>query len=145
LEYLEKEDVPYVFDRETWKLYRMHTSDPETWTEIEDGDRASHIRYNLESGSMGGEIVAVIAMFYGIIVSMYFFDNRRHHKPHIHVRYQGNEVVIGLPEGEVLEGAIPAGKLKLVAAWIELHREELMADWELASQGETVFTIDPLR
>jgi len=53
--------------------------------------------------------------------------------------------VIGLPEGEVLEGAIPAGKLKLVAAWIELHREELMADWELASQGETVFPIDPLR
>ncbi|MCF8142428.1 MAG: DUF4160 domain-containing protein [Deltaproteobacteria bacterium] len=43
------------------------------------------------------------------------------------------------------EGAIPAGKLKLVAAWIELHREELMADWELASQGETVFPIDPLR
>jgi len=46
LEYLEKEDVPYVFDRETWKLYRMHTSDPETWTEIEDSDRAFHIRYN---------------------------------------------------------------------------------------------------
>ena len=53
--------------------------------------------------------------------------------------------MISLPEGEVLEGTIPAGKLKLVAAWIELHREELMADWELASQGETVFPIDPLR
>ena len=25
-------------------------------------------------------------------------------------------------------------KLKLVVAWIELHKEELMADWELASQ-----------
>ena len=89
--------------------------------------------------------MAVIAMFYGIIISMYFFDNRRHHRPHIHVRYQGKEAVISLPEGEVLEGAIPAGKLKLVAAWIKLHREELMANWELASHGETVFPIDPLR
>jgi hypothetical protein len=32
--------------------------------------------------------MAVIAMFYGIIVSMYYFDNRPHHRPHIHVRYQ---------------------------------------------------------
>ena len=51
--------------------------------------------------------MAVIAMFYGIIVSMYFFDNQRHHKPHVHVRYQGHEAVMGLPEGEVLEGSFP--------------------------------------
>jgi len=30
-------------------------------------------------------------MFYGIIVSMYFFDHRRHHVPHIHVKYQDQE------------------------------------------------------
>jgi len=89
--------------------------------------------------------MAVIAMFYGIIVSMYFFDNQRHHKPHVHVRYQGHEAVVGLPEGEVLEGAIPGPKLKLVVAWIELHKEELMADWELASQGHTIFPVEPLR
>lgn len=35
-----------MFERETWTLYRMHTSDPETWTEIEDADRAFHIRFN---------------------------------------------------------------------------------------------------
>jgi len=32
-----------------------------------------------------------------------------------------------------------------VQAWIEIHREDLMADWLLASQGQTVFTIDPLK
>lgn len=32
-----------------------------------------------------------ISMFYGIIVSMYFFDNNRHHRPHIHIRYQDEE------------------------------------------------------
>ena len=27
----------------------------------------------------------VISMFFGIIVSLYFQDNVRHHRPHIHV------------------------------------------------------------
>jgi len=89
--------------------------------------------------------MAVISMFYGIIISMYFFDDRRHHLAHIHVRYQDQEAVIAIPGGKVLEGSIPSGKLKLVEAWIEIHREDLMADWELASAGQTVFPIDPLK
>ena len=89
--------------------------------------------------------MAIIAMFYGIIVSMYFFDQRQHHMPHIHVKYQDEEAVIAIPEGEVLEGTLKANKLRLVQAWIEIHREELMADWELASQGESIFKIDPLK
>ena len=35
--------------------------------------------------------------------------------------------------------------MKLVLAWIEIHNEELMADWELATRGETIFKIDPLK
>lgn len=89
--------------------------------------------------------MAVIAMFYGIIISMYYFDNRRHKQPHIHVRYQKYEAVAGIPEGEVLEGELPANKMKLVQAWIEIHKDELMADWELASSGQNVFRIDPLK
>ncbi len=89
--------------------------------------------------------MAIIAMFYGIIVSMYYFDKRRHHMPHIHVKYQDEEAVIAIPEGEVLEGTLKANKLRLVQAWIEIHQEELMADWELASQGESIFKIDPLK
>ena len=89
--------------------------------------------------------MAIIAMFYGIIVSMYFFDNRRHKMPHIHIKYQDNEVVISIPDGEVLEGEMKSKKPRLVQAWIEIHQDELMADWELASQGETVFKIDPLK
>ncbi len=89
--------------------------------------------------------MAVIAMFYGIIVSMYFFDRQRHQLPHVHVKYQDQEAVIAIPDGEVLEGEIRANKLKLVQAWIEIHRDELMADWELASQGQAIFKIDPLK
>jgi len=89
--------------------------------------------------------MAVISMFYGIIVSMYYFDKRRHHLPHIHVKYQDQEAVIAIPNGEVLEGGLMQSKLKLVQAWSEIHRDELMADWELASQGQLVFKIDPLK
>jgi hypothetical protein len=89
--------------------------------------------------------VPVISMFYGIIVSLYYVDNKQHNLPHIHVRYQENEVVIGIPEGDILEGSIPGNKLKLVQAWIEIHREELMADWELAVSGQPPYKIEPLR
>lgn len=37
--------------------------------------------------------MAVISMFYGIIISIYFFDNKRHKMPHIHVNYQEDEAV----------------------------------------------------
>ena len=87
----------------------------------------------------------VISMFYGIIVSLYFLDRGKHKKPHLHARYQNKEAVISIPDGQVLGGELPANKLRLVQAWIEIHREELLADWELASQGQTVFKIDPLR
>lgn len=89
--------------------------------------------------------MAILAMFYGIIVSMYFFDVRRHHSPHVHVKYQEQEAVLSIPDGQVLEGDLRASKLKLVQAWIEIHQDELMADWELASQGQQVFKIDPLK
>jgi hypothetical protein len=89
--------------------------------------------------------MAILSMFYGIIVSMYYLDNRRHHLPHIHVKYQDQEVVIAIPGGEILEGGLKTSKLKLVQAWIEIHQDELMANWELASQGQSVFKIEPLR
>lgn len=86
-----------------------------------------------------------ISAFYGIIIYMYFMDNRQHKVPHIHVKYQGQEVVVSIPDGNVLEGNIPASKMKLLQAWIEIHKDELMADWELAVSGEHPYKIDPLR
>jgi len=44
-----------------------------------------------------------------------------------------------------LEGTLRQNKMKLVQAWIEIHQEELMADWELAIAGEPIFRIDPLK
>jgi hypothetical protein len=86
-----------------------------------------------------------ISMFYGIIVYMYYFDNSQHKMPHIHVKYQGEEAVFSIPSGEILDGTIKPNKKKLVEAWIVIHQEELMANWDLAVSGEKVFNIDPLK
>jgi len=86
-----------------------------------------------------------ISMFYGIIVYMYFMDNKQHRRPHIHAKYQDREVVVSIPDGDVLDGRIPNAKMKLLEAWIELHKDELMADWELTVSGQHPYKIDPLR
>jgi len=76
---------------------------------------------------------------------MYYLDNKRHHLPHIHVRYQEKEAVFLIETGEILEGELPGNKRKLVEAWIEIHHEDLIADWSLAIIGQTLFTIEPLK
>jgi len=50
-----------------------------------------------------------------------------------------------LPDGEVLSGSINKSKMKLLLAWMEIHKDELIADWELAVSGELPYKIEPLR
>ncbi len=87
----------------------------------------------------------VISMFYGLIVAMYYLDTKQHKLPHIHIIYAETEAVYQIPDGNLLEGSLPANKEKLVKAWIEIHKEELMANWQLAISGNKVFAIDPLK
>ena len=86
-----------------------------------------------------------ISMFYGILVAIMFEDNDRHHLPHFHVRYQNFKASIAIEDGSVLAGSFPPKQLKLVQAWVEIHRDELFADWELATNGEELFRIPPLQ
>jgi hypothetical protein len=87
----------------------------------------------------------VISMFYGLIIAMYYLDTKQHKLPHIHVKYGEKEAVYQIPDGELLEGSMPVNKEKLIKAWIEIHREDLIANWELAVTGNSVFKIDPLK
>ena len=56
----------------------------------------------------------VLSMFYGIIIRMFYFDNKEHHLPHIHIEYGEYKAVISIPNGEILGGNFPNDKLKLV-------------------------------
>ena len=49
----------------------------------------------------------VVSMFYGLIISMYYLDNKKHSLPHIHVRFGDDEAVYSIPDGECLDGKLP--------------------------------------
>ncbi len=87
----------------------------------------------------------IISMFYGIVVVIYYEDTGRHHKAHIHARYQGDSASIAIDDGEVLAGKLPPKQLRMVLAWVDIHKDELLADWEIAVVGEEPFRIEPLR
>jgi hypothetical protein len=85
-----------------------------------------------------------ISMFYGLLVRMFFNDIEKHHSPHIHVEYQGQVGTYAISDGELLAGKLPPNKHKLVVAWIEIHKDDLAADWALAVNGQTPFKIKGL-
>lgn len=86
----------------------------------------------------------VLSTFFGIIVRMYREVGGKHNVPHIHAEYSGDEVVVAL-DGTVLEGEIPKNRMKLLEAWMVIHREDLEVNWKLLTNGEQFFRIDPLK
>ncbi len=85
-----------------------------------------------------------LSMFFGIIVRMQSERGGKYNKPHVHALYGDAEVVVTV-EGEILEGNLPNKQIKLLLAWIAIHEDELRANWELLSNGEGYFKIEPLR
>ena len=81
-----------------------------------------------------------ISMFYGVLVRMYYDD---HNPPHFHAFYGKYKARFDF-DGKLLEGNMPVKQEKMIAAWSVIHRDELLADWELAKNGETLFNITPL-
>ena len=81
-----------------------------------------------------------ISMFYGIVIRMYYDD---HNPPHFHAFYGDYKDIFTL-EGELIEGNIPTSKAKLITAWTLIHKDELMANWQLAKNSEKLYSISPL-
>lgn len=72
-------------------------------------------------------------------------DNKEDKLPHVHIEYAEFTAVITITDGILLAGNFPPAKMKLVQAWIEIHKDELMANWKLAIAGQPVFKIDALK
>lgn len=85
-----------------------------------------------------------ISMFFGIIIRMYFAP-KEHNPPHIHIYFQDYRCLLNILSCELIEGELPGKQLRLVTAWIEIHREELLANWKLCQNGEKPFMIEPLK
>jgi len=84
--------------------------------------------------------VPVISRFLGIIIAMYWND---HAPPHFHARYGEYEITVDIQTG-IVSGTFPKRALKHVIEWYELHKNELMDDWELCRQSNNPKPIAPL-
>ena len=46
---------------------------------------------------------------------------------------------------EIIDGQMPVRQLRLIQAWMEIHKDELLANWTLCQNGEKPFQIEPLK
>ena len=83
----------------------------------------------------------LVSEFYGIKIYMYWKD---HMPPHFHAEYAGNSVIIDIDEAVVIKGVFPGRQLKLVLAWCELHKEELLKNWDSAKDNKEIVKVEPL-
>ena len=79
-----------------------------------------------------------ISRFFGIIIKMYFGD---HNPPHFKTKYGEFEANILIENGTLLNGDLPLSKLKLVSAWAEIHKTELLEMWH----SKQFHKVEPLR
>jgi len=86
-----------------------------------------------------------IARFFGIIVRMFAEPIAQHHRPHFHAYYQDDTAVYAIDTIELLAGSLPRRQQRLVEAWMELHQDELIEDWNRLQSGRVPFRIDPLQ
>ena len=82
-----------------------------------------------------------ISRFFGIVIQMFYDD---HSPPHFHAKYGRAQAVISVADLAVLKGSLPPRALGLVMEWAAQHREELMADWNLARTHSPLKSISPL-
>ena len=82
----------------------------------------------------------VISRFLGIVIAMFWDD---HAPPHFHAKYAEYEITVNILTG-VVEGKFPKRALRHVLDWYELHRDELIENWEICQKGEAPIAIEPL-
>lgn len=81
-----------------------------------------------------------ISRFLGIIIAMYYKD---HSPPHFHAIYGEYDITIEIESG-IINGRFPRRALRLVLEWLEMHKDELYENWQLAEQGKPLKGIAPL-
>lgn len=84
----------------------------------------------------------IICEFFGIKIYMYWDD---HSPEHFHAEYGEFKSQIAICDAVVLKGELPSKQLKLVLAWCEIHRDELLKNWLSAKEHGKISKIEPLR
>ena len=85
-----------------------------------------------------------ISRFFGIIIRMFAEPQAPRHRPHFHAYYQDAAAVFAIEPVEAIGGSLPRTQQRLVEAWAEIHKAELLADWERLQAGKPPLKIEPL-
>ncbi|HEX9506226.1 MAG TPA: DUF4160 domain-containing protein [Acidimicrobiia bacterium] len=83
-----------------------------------------------------------LSEFYGIVIYMYWRD---HPPAHFHAVYGEDEALVRIHDGAIIAGSIPHTARRLVEQWVDLHRTELLDNWNRAGRPEALLPIAPLR
>lgn len=86
-----------------------------------------------------------ISRFFGIVIRMFAEPGAPHHRPHFHAYFQDQAAVFAIDTIELIGGELPAREIHLVVAWAEIHRQELLENWNALQRGRLPSKIEPLR
>lgn len=81
-----------------------------------------------------------LSRFLGIVIGMFA---REHSPPHFHAVYGEYQVTVDIQTG-VVHGDFPKRALRLTLEWLDIHKEELLEDWERIQKGCPAKKIAPL-
>ena len=91
--------------------------------------------------------MAKLASFFGIILSMEKEDGVRHKAPHVHAWYSGHAASFDARTGKILacgKKGFPERQATWIRTWMDIHREELEAAWEMLKRGVNPPELPPL-
>lgn len=96
------------------------------------------------TASVNSTEFAVLSLFYGIVIRLKR-NPKSTSQPHIHADFQGATAKITLEPCEITQSNLPEKQARLVLAWVEIHKDDLLANWQLVQQGQMPVVIDGLK
>ena len=89
--------------------------------------------------------IKLISAYYGVMIAFTAARAKRETAPFIVALCDGAEAGFDVASNKLTFGQLPANKQILVNAWIEIHREELIASWNAGRLTGEYLKLDPLR
>ncbi|MDZ4850573.1 MAG: DUF4160 domain-containing protein [Pirellulaceae bacterium] len=74
------------------------------------------------------------------MIRMYYRD---HNPPHFHAEYGESEITVDIDTGSI-NGRFPKRALAATLEWLDINRNELEQNWQLARDSEPLRPIPPL-
>lgn len=112
--------------------------------EIADLD-LSHLYVRPVSSRLLRSEIKPVSAFYGLVIAFAATKNKRSTEPYVMVVFEGRDAGISIAGNQLIYGYLPDNKLLLANAWIEIHREELLANWQSGRATGEYFKVEPLR